>query len=39
MLLSVAVMVKLYGPAAVGVPDKVPSDARLRPAGKVPLET
>src|SRR5450830_680079 len=35
-LRSVAVTVKLYGPDAVGVPDRVPSDARLRPVGRLP---
>ena len=39
VLLSVAVMVKLYDPAAAGVPDKVPSGARLRPVGTLPAVT
>ncbi|MNN21340.1 hypothetical protein D3C81_1346570 [compost metagenome] len=39
VLLSVAVTVKLYAPAAVGVPDKVPSGARFKPAGTLPAVT
>src|SRR5450830_940570 len=37
--LSVAVMVKLYAPAVVGVPDSAPLPDSTRPAGKAPLPT
>ena len=37
--LSVAVTVKANEPAAVGVPDSVPSAASVRPPGKAPEVT
>ena len=37
--LSVTRTVKLLGPAVPGVPDSVPPDARLNPAGSAPLAT
>jgi len=39
VLESVAVTVKLNEPAAVAVPESVPSEARLRPAGREPAVT
>ena len=38
VLLSVAVMVKLYVPLAVGMPDTVPAELKVKPAGKDPAE-
>ena len=35
-LVSVAVTVNAYGPAAVGVPDRTPADDKVTPVGKVP---
>jgi len=37
--LSVARMVKVKLPSAVGVPESVPPGARVSPAGRLPLET
>ena len=37
--LSVTCTVKLLGPAVPGVPDRVPSAARLNPAGSAPLDS
>ena len=39
VLLSVAVTVKSYAPAAAGVPDRVPFDASARPDGRLPVVT
>ena len=39
MLLSVAVIVKLDVPVAVGVPLMTPALLKLRPAGKMPVVT
>ncbi len=38
-VLSVAVTMKLKLPGAVGVPDSVPSAARVRPVGSAPAVT
>ena len=35
-VLSVSLTWKEYGPAVVGVPDSVPSDANVRPGGSEP---
>ena len=36
---SVTLTVKLFGPAAVGVPDIVPPEARVKPEGSDPFDT